>query len=164
LEIATTHTTVSVGIPHMSTVTLIGTRLAESGQEFVYRGSSPSCDGCPYQNQCLNLDEDIKYRVVDTRDNAQKLECQVHDQGVRAVEVEPAPIRANIYAKNAYAGSRVQLPGSCPYTECPSHQYCEPEAGSFDRDYKISEIIGDPPHEDCRIDRDLTLALLPSDE
>lgn len=31
----------------MTTVTLIGTRLADTGREFVYQGESPDCEGCP---------------------------------------------------------------------------------------------------------------------
>jgi len=66
----------------MTTVTLIGTRLAEVGREFVYHGEASACEGCPYRNQCLNLTEGTKYRVTGLRENAQTLECGVHDDGV----------------------------------------------------------------------------------
>jgi len=80
----------------MSTVTLIGDRLAEVDREFVYRGEAPGCEGCPYRSQCLNLTEGKRYRITDIRENAQLLDCAVHDKGVRAVEVEPANVRANV--------------------------------------------------------------------
>ncbi|MFB6183528.1 MAG: UPF0179 family protein [Haloarculaceae archaeon] len=141
----------------MSTVTLIGTRLAETGTEFVYQGEASACEGCPYRDQCLNLTEGRKYRVTNVRENASTLECGVHDTGVTAVEVEPAPMLANVATKSAYAGSKAALEGSCPYTGCPSHEYCEPDGVSFDREYRIDEVVGDPPHDHCMLDRDLTL-------
>jgi uncharacterized protein (UPF0179 family) len=141
----------------MSTVTLIGTRLADIGREFVYEGESEACEGCPYRQQCLNLTEGQRYRVTNIRESAQTLECAVHDDGVRAVEVVPAPITANVTAQNAYAGSKVSLPGSCPHTDCPSHEYCVPEGASMDEEYRIQSVIGEPPHDYCALDRDLTL-------
>jgi len=141
----------------MSKVTLIGTRLAEPGTEFVYGGEASGCEGCPYRDQCLNLTEGRKYRVTEVRDGGQTLDCAMHDTGVRAVEVEPAPITANVAATSAYAGSRVSLEGPCPYTECPSHEFCEPDGAEFEGQYRIDEVLGDPPHDYCALDRDLEL-------
>ncbi|WP_049996704.1 UPF0179 family protein [Halococcus sediminicola] len=141
----------------MSQVTLIGTRLAEVGTEFTYEGEASACEGCPYREQCLNLSEGTKYRVTDVRENAQTLECGVHDTGVRAVEVEPAPVMANVSPKSAYAGSKASLEGPCPHTGCPSHEYCEPAGAEFDTEYRIREVIGDPPHDYCHLDRELSL-------
>jgi len=149
----------------MSTVTLVGTRLAEVGTEFTYHGEAAACEGCPYRDQCLNLTEGRKYRVTAQRENAQTLECGVHDTGVTAVEVEPAPVRANVPTSSAYAGSRASLAGPCPHTECPSHGFCEPDGAAFDEEYRISEVVGDPPHDFCFLDRDLALVeFAPSEE
>jgi uncharacterized protein (UPF0179 family) len=150
----------------MTTVTLIGTRLAEPGTEFVYRGESSACEGCPYRNQCLNLTEGRKYEVSAVREGANTLECAVHDTGVTAVEVEPAPIQANVAANSAFSGSRVSLEGPCPHTNCPSHEYCEPAGADFDAEYRIGDVLGDPPHDYCMLDRDLTLVQFdpPEDE
>ena len=141
----------------MATVTLIGTRLAEVGTEFVYRGESSACEGCPYRDQCLNLTPGRKYRVTEVREGANTLDCAVHDTGVTAVEVEPAPVQANVASNSAFAGSRASLEGPCPHTNCPSHEYCEPAGADFDEEYRISEVLGEPPHEYCMLDRDLTL-------
>jgi hypothetical protein len=149
----------------MSKVTLIGTRLADVGREFVYHGESAACEGCPYRQQCLNLTEGTRYRIEDVRDNAQTLDCAVHDGGVRAVEVEPAAVPANVAAKSAYAGSKVSLEGPCPHTDCPSHEYCVPDGAEFDTEYRIQEVLGEPPHDFCALDRDLTLVkFAPSSE
>jgi hypothetical protein len=149
----------------MSKVTLVGTRLAEVGTEFTYHGEASACAGCPYRDQCLNLEEGRRYRITSLRENASTLECGVHDAGVTAVEVELAPVRANVATSGAYAGSKVALEGPCPHTECPSHELCEPAGVSFDREYRIAEVVGDPPHEFCLLDRDLTqVELAPPDD
>lgn len=141
----------------MSKVTLIGTRLADVGTEFVYQGEADACEGCPYRDQCLNLTDGQKYRVTSVRENASTLDCGVHDTGVTAVEVEPAPVMANVDSNSAYAGSKARLEGPCPYTGCPSHEFCEPAGAEFDQEYQISDVVGDPPHDYCMLDRDLTL-------
>ena len=141
----------------MTKVTLIGDRIAEPGTQFVYHGPSSDCEGCPYRKQCLNLEEGVRYEVTGVRENAQLLDCAVHDTGVRAVEVETAPVVANVPSKGAYAGSKSSLAGPCPHTQCPSHEYCVPEGAEFDEEYRIAEVRGDPPHEFCFLDRDLTL-------
>jgi uncharacterized protein (UPF0179 family) len=141
----------------MSTLTLVGQRLAETGREFVYQGEAGACEGCPYRDQCLNLVEGRKYRITSVRENANLLDCAVHDAGVIAVEVDPAPVRANVASTSAYAGSKVELEGPCPHTGCPSHEYCEPAGAAFDTEYRIDDVVGDPPHDYCMLDRDLTL-------
>lgn len=140
----------------MSKVTLIGETLAEVGTEFVYGGESSACEGCPYREQCLNLTVGRRYRVTGIRDSG-TLECAVHASGVTAVEVEPAPVLANVASNAAYTGSKAKLEGGCPYTECPSHEFCEPLGAEFDEEYQIAEVVGDPPHEHCMLDRDLKL-------
>ncbi len=147
----------------MSTVTLIGDRLAETDREFVYRGEAPGCEGCPYRSQCLNLTAGKRYRITEIRENAQLLECALHDRGVRAVEVEPAPVRANVSSRGAYAGSKASLEGPCPHTDCPSHEFCVPDGADFETEYRIASVEGDPPHDHCLLDRSLTLVEL-SDE
>ena len=141
----------------MTQLTLVGTRLAEPGMEFVYGGEASGCEGCPYREQCLNLTEGRRYRVTSVRENANTLECAVHDGGVRAVEVETAPIRANVATTAAYAGSRATLEGPCPHTGCPSHELCEPAGVDLDEEYRIAEVLGDPPHDHCMLDRDLAM-------
>ncbi|MFC7095969.1 UPF0179 family protein [Halobaculum marinum] len=141
----------------MSTVTLVGTVLAEEGTEFVYQGAASACEGCPYRGQCLNLTEGRRYRVTGVRDNTQALDCAVHAEGsVRAVEVEPAVITANVPSRGAYAGSTASLAGPCPHVDCPSHELCEPLGADFDEEYRIAEVHGDPPHDVCYLDRNLT--------
>jgi hypothetical protein len=148
----------------MSNVSLVGARLAEPGTEFVYQGPSSACEGCPYRSQCLNLTEGRRYTVTSVRENTQILDCAVHDTGVRAVEVEPASIPANVPSKSAYSGSKAKLAGSCPHSECPSHPLCDPLGADFENEYQIQEVVGDPPHDHCKLDRELTQVELAAEE
>lgn len=141
----------------MGTLTLIGTRLATEGEEFVYWGEADACEGCPYRDQCLTLTEGRRYQVTSVRENASTLDCAVHDTGVTAVEVEPVGMKANVPSENAYAGGKSELAGSCPHTGCPSHEYCIPLGAEQETQYRIASVEGEPPHEHCRLDRDLTL-------
>lgn len=141
-------------------LTLVGTRLAEPGTGFVYRGEADACAGCPYRKQCLNLESGVRYEVTGVRDGGQVLDCNVHDEGVVAVEAEPASVTANVPTKGAFSGSKVSLAGPCPHTECPSHTLCEPTGVDFDREYRIERTLGDPPHDYCALDRSLEMVEL----
>ncbi|MFC3958758.1 UPF0179 family protein [Halovivax cerinus] len=147
----------------MSTITLIGDGLAEPGTEFVYEGEADACAGCPYRSQCLTLEPGQRYRVTDVRENAQLLECALHDGGVRAVEVEPTTVQANVPDEGAFAGSEATLGGPCPYVECPSHHLCEPDGIDPAESARIVRVTGDPPHEVCHLDRSLTTVELDPD-
>jgi uncharacterized protein (UPF0179 family) len=148
----------------MGTLTLIGTRLATEGEEFVYQGESDACEGCPYRDQCLNLTVGHRYEVTALRENANTLDCAVHDDGVTAVEVEPVGMKANVPSANAYSGSKSTLGGDCPHTGCPSHEYCVPLGADQNEEYRIASVDGEPPHEYCNLDRDLTLVELEAPE
>ncbi|WP_247728973.1 UPF0179 family protein [Halovivax limisalsi] len=147
----------------MSTITLVGDRLAAPGTEFVYDGEADGCAGCPYRSQCLDLEVGRRYRITDVRENGQLLECALHDDGVRAVEVEPATVRANVPSDGAFAGSEATLAGSCPHVECPSHSLCEPNGVEQGERARIASVEGDPPHDVCHLDRSLTTVELDPD-
>ncbi|MFB6267263.1 MAG: UPF0179 family protein [Halodesulfurarchaeum sp.] len=137
-------------------LSLVGTRLADPGEEFVFQGEASGCTGCPYRKQCLNLSPGTRYEITAVRDGGQVLDCAVHDEGVIAVEVEPTDFDANVPPTGAFAGSKTTLAGECPHTGCPSHHLCVPLGVDFDREYRITEMLGDPPHEHCALDRELT--------
>jgi len=137
-------------------LTLVGTRLAEPGTEFVFRGEASGCAGCPYRKQCLNLEAGTRYAVTEVREGGQVLDCAVHDEGVLAVEVEETTFEANVPSKGAYAGSKVGMAGECSHTECPSHHLCEPVGVDLDGEFRIVDVRGDPPHDHCALGRELT--------
>lgn len=140
----------------MTSVTLIGEDIAEAGREFVYRGEASACADCPYRQQCLNLETDQAYRITDVREDAQSLPCGVHEGDVVAVEVESTTITVNVPDRQALTGNKTPLAGDCPHVECPSHEYCVPGGMPIDAEYRITDVRGDPPHETCALDRQLT--------
>ncbi|OYT61308.1 hypothetical protein B6V01_005665 [Methanosarcinales archaeon ex4572_44] len=92
-----------------STITLIGTRLAKIGNEFIFYGPTPDCGDCKLKNTCNNLEPGNKYKITGVR-NGQVHACAVHDTGVYAVEVIPAPTTALVESKMVFNGSKKNRP------------------------------------------------------
>jgi len=129
--------------PNM-TITLIGSKLARPGTQFIYRGPSAECEGCKLRNVCLNLVKNKKYTVTAVR-NGSEHDCQLHDTGVRAVEVVPCPIIVSIESRKVFNGSKIVYEEpKCPVS-CVSFEVCHP-AGIVSGDrYTIAEVLDDVP-------------------
>ncbi|MBZ3935151.1 UPF0179 family protein [Methanimicrococcus blatticola] len=87
-------------------ITVIGSRLAKSGETFFFLGEREECKRCNIRGTCLNLDSGRKYEIVSVRNN-NLLKCALHDGGVLAVEVTNAPVEAYIDSKKAIEGSKI---------------------------------------------------------
>ena len=87
-------------------ITLVGSRLAKEGEEFVFLGESRECQKCKLKRTCLSLEPGRKYSVVKLRGDTVH-ECFIHDGGVLAVEVVNASIIAAIDSKKAIDGARI---------------------------------------------------------
>ena len=124
-------------------ITLIGTRLAKVGIEFIFKGAAKECEPCKFNKTCLGLNQGSKYRIVNLRNSA-KLECFVHDSGVCAVEVIEAPIRMAIESRKAIKGSKIayeQL--SCNYTDCDNFVLCRPSGIKIGEKFSIIDVEDD---------------------
>ena len=124
-------------------ITLIGTRLAKVGNEFIFRGAAKECEPCKFNKTCLGLNQGSKYRIVNLRNSA-KLECFVHDSGVCAVEVIEAPIRMAIESRKAIKGSKIayeQL--SCNYPDCDNFVLCRPSGIKAGEKFSIIAVEDD---------------------
>ena len=124
-------------------ITLIGTRLAKAGNEFIFKGAAKECEPCKFNKTCLSLNQGSKYRIVNLRNSA-KLECFVHDSGVCAVEVIEAPIRLAIESRKAIKGSKIayeQL--SCNYPDCDNFVLCRPAGIKAGDKFSIIEVEDD---------------------
>jgi uncharacterized protein (UPF0179 family) len=124
-------------------ITLIGTRLAKVGNEFIFKGAAKECEPCKFNKTCLGLNQGSKYRIVNLRNSA-KLECFVHDSGVCAVEVIEAPIRMAIESRKAIKGSKIayeQL--SCNYPDCDNFVLCRPAGIKAGEKFSIIEVEDD---------------------
>jgi uncharacterized protein (UPF0179 family) len=89
-----------------NTITLIGSRLAKEGEDFIFVGESRECVKCKLRRTCMNLDPGRKYRVVKLRGDTVH-DCFVHEGGVLTVEVENSPIVAAIDSRKAVEGSKI---------------------------------------------------------
>ncbi len=107
------------------TITLIGSRLASVGNEFIYRGLASECEKCKLKNTCINLDKNKKYRIVRLRQGTD-LECQLHDVSVRAVEVTACPIIVAIEGRKAFNGSKMLYEEPECDKECEHFKTCHP--------------------------------------
>jgi len=121
----------------MTFITLIGEKQAKKGKEFVYLGISKDCRSCKLKMVCSNLKKGRSYRITKVRDNHH--ECAIHDEGVRAVEIEELPIIATI-PKDSAEGTIVSFePIVCKNRGCSNYEYCHPDIKP--KKYRITEVI-----------------------
>jgi Uncharacterized protein conserved in archaea len=139
-------------------VTLIGSKLANVGTEFIFVGASDECENCKLRNSCINLEKGRRYRVVGKRGDVLH-GCVLHDGGVKAVEVVEAPLVATIEPKKAFSGSKITYePIDCDIRDCEFFDLCHPE-GIWRRDTcTITKVLGGI--DDCRKGYDLKLVEL----
>jgi len=77
----------------MPLVTLIGEKLANEGNKFIYLGANNGCGKCKLKTVCFNLKPGKTYEITKIRDKRHS--CNVHDGDVVAVEVqEISPIKS----------------------------------------------------------------------
>lgn len=106
-------------------ITMVGVKAAKEGVEFVYMGTAEECKGCKLLNVCSNLEAKRAYKVVKARDAVH--ECPVHEDGVRAVEVEVVPFEAAIQARTVMEGSlTAYAPVDCDHIGCKHFRACRP--------------------------------------
>jgi uncharacterized protein (UPF0179 family) len=122
------------------TITLIGSKLAKPGAQFIYRGPQPECEKCKLKNVCLNLDKDKKYQVVALR-SGNEHECFLHDTSVRAVEVSPCPVVVAIESRKAFNGSKLTYEEPKCEKSCPAYVACHPPGLVSGDKYTIAAVF-----------------------
>ncbi len=137
-------------------ITLIGTKLARVGNEFIFKGGSKECEPCKLNKTCLSLNPGSKYRITAIR-NGGKLECFVHDSGVCAVEVLEKPIVVGIDSRKAIKGSKIIYePPACDLSSCTNYGICiAPGLRKGDK-FTIINVVGDIS-ESCEKGRSLKI-------
>ena len=107
-------------------ITVAGERFAKPGEEFFFVGEMPECRKCRFRGTCLNLEPGRKYRIESVREG-HLMECALHDGGVLAVHVTPAPIKALVDPKKAVAGSTVVYEPVAASVSEEDEKYLAPE-------------------------------------
>jgi uncharacterized protein (UPF0179 family) len=123
--------------------TLIGTKLAKKGNEFVFKGGAKECEPCRLSKTCLGLNTGSKYRITALR-NGGKLDCFVHDSGVLAVEVIELPIEITVESRKAIKGSTISYePVPCNITGCDNFVMCRPSGLRRGDKFTVVKVNGD---------------------
>jgi uncharacterized protein (UPF0179 family) len=125
------------------TITLMGSRLAKPGVQFIFRGPAPDCENCRLRNVCLNLARNKKYEVLAVR-TGNEHECALHGN-VRAVEVAPCPIVVSIESRKAFNGSKLVYEEPQCDAVCPSYAACHPQGLVSGDKYTIAEVLDEAP-------------------
>ena len=124
-------------------ITLIGTKLAQVGNEFIFKGIAKECEQCKLNRTCLGLNVGSRYRITGLR-NGGTLECFIHDSGVCAVEVVEAPIVMGIEARKAIKGSKVVYePVVCNISTCENYKICRPAGLKRGDKFTVMNVIGE---------------------
>jgi uncharacterized protein (UPF0179 family) len=128
-------------------VTLIGSKLAREGEEFIFWGPSKKCEECRLKNSCMNLEVDRRYRIEKVRSEI-KHECSIHEDGVCVVEVAEPSIMVAIDATYAFKNSKFVFEDiGCKESGCELFDSCHPPGLRGGDSCTILDVIGDAPSE-----------------
>ncbi len=120
----------------MAMLTVVGDKLAKKGQEFVYLGSLSECKDCKVKNICFHLEKGQRYKVVGVRDVNH--DCEIHENGVKVVEVEKTTTNAVLLKKLAIDGSTITFDLlKCNNLGCENHILCFPLGVKSGTKFKI---------------------------
>ncbi len=125
----------------MSMLTVVGVSLAKKGTEIIFLGPLSECKVCKVKNICFHLDKGSHYKIVGVRDV--KHGCEVHEDGVKVVEIEKIPFKAVMDKKKAIDGSTMafELP-SCIERGCEHYLLCYPPGLASKNKVKILSLDG----------------------
>lgn len=124
----------------MVIVTLVGEKQAKVGNKIIYRGPLSDCRDCKRKTVCFNLDENALYEITALRDKHH--ECNIHEGGVRVVEMRKAPVESTIDAKLAIEGSMVNMDkDNCLNIGCRYYVKCYPIQFSNRKKYKVIKVL-----------------------
>jgi hypothetical protein len=136
-------------------ITLIDSKFAGIGKEFIFNGLTSDCEGCDFKNTCANLEIGRRYRIVAVRNIEH--DCIIHESGVMAVEVVEPPIESVVETKKVM-GSKIDFePQNCSQKFCEYYKFCHPLGLKNDDDCVICKVMGVIK---CPLDRDLRLVEL----
>lgn len=123
----------------MAFVTLIGKTLAKEGTEFTYVGITRKCRNCKLKTVCSNLKTGRSYRIFKVREKEH--ECDLHQGGVMAVEIEKLPIQVAVKKKQAEGTVTSFTEENCEEHTCKNFYLCHP--GINEKEYTIVEVLED---------------------
>ncbi len=127
-------------------ITLCGKSWAKIGVEFIFLGGKPECENCKVKKTCLKLKEGAKYKIVGLRDGTVQ-ECQLHEDGVVAVEVIELPI-ISLIESNLTEGAKFRYQErKCNHYDCGMYNLCHPVELKDGENVSVAKIIGGSPEK-----------------
>lgn len=130
-------------------VSLVGETQAKIGTTFIFRGPLSECRDCKRKTVCFNLEEGTLYEIVSVRDKHH--DCDVHESGVRVVELKKAPVETTLDVKHAIEGSTVSIDKEeCLNIGCESRRMCFLLGPKSNRKFRVSKVKGDVKCPDGR--------------
>ena len=137
-------------------ITLVGEEQAKVGNRFYFMGPQTDCKECRLRGVCFNLEPGRQYEITSLRDT--KHDCEVHEGGVRVVEVEKKPTLACVSKKLAIEGSLITFEDSdCARMGCEHWQHCHPVGMKAGDKLTVTDMVG---KVDCPEGIDLSLVKL----
>ncbi|HIQ32919.1 MAG TPA: UPF0179 family protein [Methanothermococcus okinawensis] len=120
-------------------VTLIGSRLAKTGNEFIYYGMLKECDSCRFKKICHEgMVVGRRYRILCVRSADHP--CKVHEGGVKVVEIEESQeITMLIESRKALEGLTLSDSINCNNIVCENYFLCNPEG--LPEKYRIVKVF-----------------------
>lgn len=123
-------------------ISLVGETQAKVGNIFIFYGPLAECRDCKRKTVCFNLEEGSLYEIVNLRDKHH--DCNVHEGGVRVVELKKAPVETTIDTKHAIEGSTVNIDREeCLNIGCDYYKLCFLLGTKSNRKYKVTKVQGD---------------------
>ncbi|CAB3289097.1 conserved protein of unknown function [Methanocaldococcus lauensis] len=124
-------------------ITLIGSRLAKTGKEFIYLGMIEECNNCKFKRLCHgNLEVGRLYKIISVR--SANHPCPVHEDGVKVVEVVLADLTIMVESKKAIEGVILNYePINCDNFDCVYYNFCKPEFIKEGEKFKIKNVINE---------------------
>lgn len=125
----------------MMKLTLVDSKVAKPGYEFINYGGADECRDCKLVSACTgNLKKGRKYRITGTRDVEH--ECKITGQAT-LVEVEECDLFYAMDPKKVFIGSKITfIPVPCGNIFCSNMKYCRPEGLTSGDQCKIRDSAG----------------------
>jgi|Deesub1362A_J573_1020465.scaffolds.fasta_scaffold00098_24 hypothetical protein len=107
-------------------ITLIDSKSAKKGYEFIYLGVADECSKCRLLKACTeNLEKGRKYRVEEVKEIEHK--CPLYGK-VKVAQVVEGDVLCAINEKQAFTGAKLDFhPTDCEEIFCENYTYCAPE-------------------------------------
>ena len=127
----------------MTSITIVGEKLANNGEKFIFVGPQNDCKNCKLKNICFNLKQFHQYKITNVREKRHS--CNVHEGDAIVVEVEEQLIETTI-AKKYTKGSVITLEKKeCDEIFCDYYDICTNKALETGKKYLITEILDEIP-------------------